>query len=757
MRTAWIPLLAVTAAFAQEENPHLGYVYPAGGQQGTTFQVLIGGQHLNGASVARITGGGVQAKVQDHLRPLNQGAFKAVQKQMQDLLAEKKENPAAWTAADEKRVTEIRAKMTTFYIRQSSAPALVETVTLEMTVARDAEPGQRELRLQTAQGLTNPLIFEVGQLREHTENSGRSFAVAESQSGVRRRRPPEGTAKPMPGTMPVTDAPNVPTTISLPTTLNGQILPGDVDHYRFPARQGQQLVVEVGARSLIPYLSDAVPGWFQAAVALFDADGKQVAYDDDFRYQHDPVLHCQIPKDGDYVLEIRDALYRGREDFVYRVAIGELPYLTGIFPLGSRSGTKTTLELAGWNLPVTNLTGIAQTPGVHPIFVRQGAFLSNRVPFAVDTLPECLETDPNDDTAGAQRVTLPLIVNGRIDRPGDVDVFCFAGRAGQQFIAEVKARRLDSPLDSALKLTGASGRQIAFNDDHEDKGSGLTTHHADSRLSATLPADGLYYLFIVDEQQQGGAAHGYRLHLTTPQPDYELRVVPSAINARAGTTVPLTVHALRRDGFAGEITLELKDAPKGFELAGARIPADQDRVRLTLTVPADAPARSMRLNVMGRAIIWQREVIHEAVPADDLMQAFIYRHLVPAVELQACVLGPPQPSALGVLGAEFVKIPVGGQARMPVTIPSRTSWGEVELELSDPPPGITIARVKLDERDGGIVFHGDAKLAKPGLKGNLIVNAIAVRDPATMKGKGQRKKPCHLLTTLPAIPFEIVP
>jgi hypothetical protein len=555
----------------------------------------------------------------------------------------------------------------------------------------------------------------------------------------------------MPGTMPVTNAPIVQTTISLPATLNGQILPGDVDRYRFQARQGQQLVVEVSARSLIPYLSDAVPGWFQAAVTLLDGGGKQVAYEDDFRFHPDPLLHCEIPKDGEYTLEVRDALHRGREDFVYRVAIGELPYVTGIFPLGGQSGTKTTLELTGWNLPVTNLTGIAQAPGLRPIFVRKGAFLSNRVPFAVDTLPECLETEPNDDSAGAQRVTLPLIVNGRIDRSGDVDVFCFAGRAGQQIIAEVKARRLDSSLDSALKLTDATGQQIAFNDDYEDKGAGLTTHHADSRLSATLPADGLYYLYLVDEQQQGGAAHGYRLHLTTPQPDFELRVVPSAINARAGTTVPVTVHVLRRDGFAGEVALALKDAPKGLELAGARIPAGHDMVRMTLSVPAKAPSTPFRFSVIGRASIQQREVIREAVPADDLMQAFIYRHLVPAGELLTCVLGPPQPFALGVLGAEFVKIPVGGQARLPINISSSTSWGEVELELSDPPPGISIERVT-----GAIVFRSDAKTAQPGLKGNLIVNAYAMRDPDTMKGRGQRKKPRRLLTALPAIPFEVV-
>ena len=39
-------------------------------------------------------------------------------------------------------------------------------------------------------------------------------------------------------------------------------------------------------------------------------------------------------------MEIKDALYRGREDFVYRITIGELPFVTGIFPLGGRAGAQ---------------------------------------------------------------------------------------------------------------------------------------------------------------------------------------------------------------------------------------------------------------------------------------------------------------------------------------------------------------------------------------------------------------------------------
>ena len=115
-----------------------------------------------------------------------------------------------------------------------------------------------------------------------------------------------------------------------------------------------ELVVVAAARELIPYLADAVPGWFQAALALYDAKGHELEHADHYLFHPDPVLHYEIPKDGEYVVEIRDSIYRGREDFVYRITLGELPYVTSIFPLGGPAGAQTTVELKGWNLPVTS-------------------------------------------------------------------------------------------------------------------------------------------------------------------------------------------------------------------------------------------------------------------------------------------------------------------------------------------------------------------------------------------------------------------
>jgi len=419
--------------------------------------------------------------------------------------------------------------------------------------------------------------------------------------------------------------------------MNGQIMSGGVDRFRFSAQRGQELVAAASARSLIPYLADAVPGWFQATLTLYDAKGNELQYDDDFQFRPDPVLHCVIPRDGEYVLEIRDAIYRGREDFVYRIELGELPFVTGRFPLGGQIGAETTVQLAGWNLPGTQIACCPMERGLHWIAGSWGKQASSPMPFVVDARPEQIEKEPNNTPRDAQTVSLPVTVNGRIGEPGDKEVFQIHGRAGEELVAEVWARRLESPLDSALALTDEAGVQLAFNDDHEDKASGLNTHHADSYLRATLPRDGTYFVQLVDRQTKGGPEYAYRLRLGPPEPDFELRVVPSAINARRGASVLVTVYALRKDGFTNEIKLVLSDAPSGFTLKGGVIPGGQEQVKLTLMVPDFARSDSVDLSLRGLAEIDGKPVIRDAVPADDLMQAFIYRHLVPAQELKLVV------------------------------------------------------------------------------------------------------------------------
>jgi hypothetical protein len=732
----WLAL--APAALAQRE-PRIGYVYPAGGQQGTTLEATLGGQSLDGTARVLFSGTGLRASVLRHDRQLTPKEQDEIEKRLY-ALQQKRRQGGGLTAEEERQAAEIRVTLTGFG-RRLSNPALNEFVTIRVEVAPDAEPGPREIRLGTPIGLSNPLAFHVGRLPEVSRKDWKNIPKARNSMD------------------PELDPSPVETRITLPVVLNGQIQPGGAGRYRFRAEKGRTLAVVVSARELNPYLADAVPGWFQAALALYDTMGKELAYRDDDRFHPDPVLFYESPADGDVVLEIRDALRRGREDFVYRVAVGELPFVTGLFPLGGPAGSRTTVTVSGWNLAQASATVDlrGRAPGILPFSVQNRDRDSNRVPFGVDTLPEILEREPNDSPDAAQSVGLPVIINGRLDRPGDVDVFRVEGRAGSRLVAEVMARRLGSVVDSTLRITDDSGRQIAFNDDHADKGSGLDTHHADSCLLIPVPSDGPLYVHLADAQGKGGPANAYRLRLSAPRPDFELRVVPSTVNVRAGACAPITVFALRRDGYAGPVALSLKDAPAGFALAAAEVPAGRDRVTLTISAPPEALPDPLALRLEGRAAIGGSEVVRAAVPADDRMQAFAYRHLVPAQEWTVAVWGRSPPGVpVRILTNVPVRIQAGGTARVEVAMPVSPQMGRVEFEPVDAPDGIVLRESAAERDRATLVLQADAEKVKPGTRGALVLRAFAEHSPQSAREEPSATPRRVPLGALPAIPFEVV-
>jgi hypothetical protein len=733
--SAVIFALLARAVFAQQ-TPHIGYVYPAGGRQASTLTVVVGGQYLSGTTnfALLMDGQWAHAKILAYDRPLNPKEQQALKEEL-NKFQEKRKNGERLTAAELARLDEIKRVLTQFG-RRPANPAISEFMTVQLTLATNAMPGDHEIRARTPGGLSNPLKFCVGLLPETTKPDWK--ALPKERASLNPSLPPPAEE-----------------TVKLPAVINGQIPPGGADRYHFLALRGQQLIIAVEARRLIPYLADAVPGWFEATLAILDYKGKEVASAERYRFRPDPVIHFDVPHDGLYTVEIHDSLYRGREDFIYRLTMGELPFVTGIFPLGGRVGEKTSVALTGWNLPEKSLEHINAEVGITSL---TGKFF-NAVPFAVDDLPECFERETNHSVAAAQPVTLPIIINGHISRPGEQGVYKFEGHAGQQIVAEVFARRLDSPLDSFLRLLDANGKQLAFNDDFEDKGFGLNTHHADSYLTNTLPADGTYFIVITDTQGQSGPEFSYRLRISEPRPDFALRAVPSSISLRTGMSAPLTVFALRRDGFTNAINLKLKTAPEGFSLSGARILENQDKAQFTLKAPPQPSESPVTISIQGDALIAGKLVVHDAVPAEDMMQAFAYRHLVQSEELAVTVSGPPRlfaRDAFKIITTTPVNIPLDGTSRVVVSAPAAFS-DRFNLELDNAPDGILLDSVSPVANGVELVFRCDAQKTKPGAGGNLICNVVPKIQVSAQSTNNPAKKQARRpsVATLPAIPFKI--
>ncbi len=698
-----LAILVVAASSVSAQNQYIGFVYPAGGQQGTTFPIRLGGQGLLYASDLVVSGEGVSVRLVNYQRVLDNQEMGLLRQQLNQL--KKKETtvddgmavqmnqyefpapigpgagptevsgpvcpvcaavnpvgatvciscnakleqpkapkpgekePASDAPLTEKELAKQRLiqRIERIFAEDERNPAVraqTELVFAEVTVAPNAKPGRREIRVITKRGISNALPFYVGQVPEVARKPMKTMQlpVLGKEHLAQRKRPPEEEEM----------------RVTVPCTVNGQIAAGEVNRYRFHAGKGQRLVISVKARDLIPYVPDGVPGWLQAVLKLYDANGNEVAYNDDFRSDPDSLIYYEVPATGEYVLTINEALFRGRESFVYRITIGELPFVTSIFPLGARVGEAVNIEMNGWNLEKSKIAPPPKDtkPGRHLIAATNGMFASNDVPFALDTLPECLAAEPNDEPSKAQKVTLPIIVNGRMDHPGDWDVFEVEGKAGETIVAEVNARRLGSPLDSFVKVTGPDGKIIALNDDHYDAASGLNTDHADSYLMVKLPADGKYCVHIGDTPRRAGKEYAYRLRISHPQPDFELRLIPSRIVIRSKNAASVTVYALRKDGFDGPIALNFKDLPAGLESPGATLAASKEVVGLTLKTSLAAMESPVNVTVVGTAKVGDREIVHEAVPAEDRMQAFLWRHLLPAETLPVLVYDPAyQPPA----------------------------------------------------------------------------------------------------------------
>ena len=762
---AWLAGSAAATAQSGRNELRAAYVHPAGACRNTTVEITAGGQNLRGATGIRISGTGVEGSIIKSYRQMrNLDPYQRAMVQWHiacrraEINAKPKPAPPPPPKANpdgslppkveipENPLLDMLGRMNLAKIehyqtvlqrrdRMQPNPQLGDFVRLSIQVSADAEPGLRELRFTGRAGLSNPLRFEIGTLPE-----ARELEPNEAQAGRK-----------------TTSDPPVP----VPCTFNGQIQSGDVDVLRFRARSGQNLVVRGQARALIPYLADAVPGWFQLVLTLRDAKGREVAYGDDFHFDPDPVMSFKVPEDGIYFLEVRDSIYRGREDFVYRISVGELPFVTACYPMGGRQGVPLVATARGWNLPAGNLR-LDTTPGRPPLRSTRIAAPSNPVAYAVDDLTELNETEPNNYSAATTTVSFPCIINGRIHQPGDADVFQIQGRKDMELVVEVQARRLRSPLDSLVHVADDTGRVLAWNDDAMDKdgtlhlGDGLLTHHADSRLRVKIPADGPVFVRIADTQGHGGQEFAYRLRLCGPRPDFELRVTPSALNVGPGANAPLEVHVRRNEGFDGEILLKLEDAPTGFDLAGARIPPGVNRVRLTLTTPAKETGGVFSPHLVGTATSGDETISRTAQAADDVMQAFLWRHLAPADEWLVCVA--PKRGGRSGFALETplpLEVPVGSLAEVRVRAEKWRIDRGLEIELIEPPPGIRVSSVRKDAR--GLAFDVIADAAsKPGFESNLIIQMIQPQGPGrkpAAKGNTQRVQ----LGVLPALPIILKP
>jgi hypothetical protein len=305
---------------------------------------------------------------------------------------------------------------------------------VEITVAKDVEPGIHWFRIHTPLGTSGTAVLAVGALPEVQEPE---------------KKPAERAA---PARL-----------ITLPATLIGTIArPGDTDEYQFAGKAGQELVFQVVASELGSKL--------ESLLILRDPAGQELAKAGENDSSADAVLTYKLPRDGNYTLSVNDRERSGGQDYFYRVNAGALPYVASVFPLQVRAGGAAEVTVTGVNLGGVHQVKIDTPKSVErwttvPMQVKtsDGRRL-DKVKVAVGNEPEMLERESNGTPGQAQRVSLPVTIDGHIDggdQPGaDADYFRFHARQGQALTIAVAASRLGSPLDSVIEVLDSQGNPI---------------------------------------------------------------------------------------------------------------------------------------------------------------------------------------------------------------------------------------------------------------------------------------------------------
>ena len=198
--------------------------------------------------------------------------------------------------------------------------------------------------------------------------------------------------------------------------------------------------------------------------------------------------------------------------------------------------------------------------------------------------------------------------NGRIDQPGDVDLWQISAESGRTLLLEVESSRLGTPLDSVLNVLTSDGRPLKTNDD-------LAGGVPDSRIVWKVPNGDSFLVEIRDQfEHRGGDQFAYRISISdVPADSFELRLPVDTVNIEQGAETKLKIGIDRSFGFAGEVELSVEGLPEGVTADSVKIAKNRQDAQLVIKVGESAKPQIAELKVVGKSLDTDPEVKREAV------------------------------------------------------------------------------------------------------------------------------------------------
>ncbi len=504
------------------QAPTVSSVFPAGGQRGTLVTAHIRGENLKGA----------------HAVWLKCDCVQTVVTSVEEINLEGEKNYGG--------------------VDTSERPG--HSVGLTLTISDTAALGFHLFRLVTTQGLSNPLLFHV-----HAERS-----IAELD---RSKAFPE-TAQP----------------IEFPAVIHGRVgRPGELDYFGFDVQRSQSLRFEVLTGS---GLVGGVPGTnLQPDLAILDPSGSwfdsrrptRIEVEDDSNFFRAkeliflPRLSHRFEKKQRYLASVGTLGGNGSADHTY---------LLRIIPATAEAvWSPATLAHADefWNEHDFGRT--LQPDRLRQLATRTVCFETG----GLETVPEQVtvieENEPNDIPADAREIASPIIVEGTIDTPGDVDSFTFHVHDRQKLVFEIETPTIAPPhFSPRLTVLDLEGNRVFDNIHRFTGGDGDDwVKTLQPKVVYSFDNAGKYCLQLRDlTSRRADPGMKYRVFIRSEFP--HLGAVAARrgrnenldlINLCSGESMKLNVVTELEESYSGEIALNLENLPPGVQVLPASSTTDE--------------------------------------------------------------------------------------------------------------------------------------------------------------------------------------
>ena len=420
---------------------------------------------------------------------------------------------------------------------------------------------------------------------------------------------------------PVVDAPDVPhhtIATALPVPLNVTIRQNrsaDGLHlFKVPAAPGTRLTAEVEAVRLADvHYGDSE---FDLALRILDANGRELAANDDNPlHLQDPFISLKLPNHlpGDSVYVEVGPSVAGQGNVPYCLHVGSFSRPLAVFPPGGPSGKPLQAKLLGD--PMGDVDQAIAIPDVPGTFAQFGdapsPLLLRSSPF-----PNVLEEREATDTRIS---SLPVALNGVLDKPGDTDAFRLSVKQGDRYRVRVYSAALGSPLDPAIRIRpvtaqGLPGPAVAEADDADPlltdreifgpnfRSRGGLKDAIDPSIVWESKADGDYLIEVRDTNGFGAPTAVYRIEIETP-PDRiyahlttggnsdwveSTRYMGLAVPQGNRWTVNLNLPQGQGNTYRGGLQIIAQGLPPGVKLVSPPAPPGQTRWPVQLVTDPSA-------------------------------------------------------------------------------------------------------------------------------------------------------------------------